>query len=77
MSADRQYAAGDRVCHARAFLRAIGWFVNVPEWGTVRIVDDVPGRPAVLYVEWHGASAPPRILASNVIRYDRRHIEPA
>lgn len=67
------YQVGDKVQHRPSFLRAIGWYVDVPMWGTVVQVTPVTRTRSLLTVEWEtrygGEGAPPKILCANVTRW--------
>jgi hypothetical protein len=66
---------GDIVCHKAKFLRSAGWYTDVPKNG--RVVDTKTFSGGLLLtVEWSDGTVG-KILDANVIRYDRRHLEPA
>jgi hypothetical protein len=72
-----RFTRGDVVCHKAAFLRSCGWYTNVPKNGIVTAVDNglAPDRQ-ILTVAWSDGETM-KILSSNVILYNRRHLEPA
>lgn len=66
------FQVGDIVCHTSKFLRAVGWFVNVPQNGRVEATDD----DEIVTVMWCDADKPVRVNAGNLIMYAKRHTEP-
>lgn len=61
---------GDRVVYAAKFLRSVAWYTGVPIDGMIRAIDGI-----FVDVEWSDGHRAP-VHASNIIRADRKHLEP-
>jgi hypothetical protein len=66
-----EFNVGDKVQHRHRFLRAVGWYFEVPAWGIVVKVAQIngPAGRALLTVDWKGGDAPSKILCVNVKRW--------
>lgn len=70
------YQVGDIVCHTAKFLKSTRWYTNVPMNGRVLFAEEPDTRyPSILEVEWCDGHTS-RILATNVVLYNKRHKEP-
>ncbi len=67
MKTEQAYVVGDRVRHTARFLRSIGWYTNVPDYGVV-VGHKASGLPVV---RWQGDDRAddelPGILPVNII----------
>lgn len=71
------FKVGDVVCYRAGWLRSVGWYTDVPINGEVTHLDRLGDQVLVEVVWADGREIPRRVLASNLIHYDRRHTEPA
>jgi hypothetical protein len=69
------FKVGDIVCHKAAFLRSIGWYLDVPRDGRVTAVGVFSGGQ-LLSVDWSDDIGSTKCLGSNVILASRKHLEP-
>jgi hypothetical protein len=71
------FKIGDRVQYARAWLRSTGQLAGDIPHATGRIISLAPVSNGldIATIEWNTAGLSAKVLTSNLVREDRKHLE--